>query len=419
MRRGSYRGRGYGSRYSGGGRGKAGVILGVVFVLALLGAAVWLIRSMFCTPAPAPTAVVLTSGPSPAATPTPTPEPPAPEFPEPPESLRGIYISGPVAGDPYMDALLELIDSTELNAVVIDVKNDEGNLTYRPDGGTAVEMGACVRYIRDLPGLVARLKEHGVYTIARIAAFKDPVLAGARPELALKKADGSAVDEGGGLAWVNPYEQAVWEYLIEVALGAAEAGFDEVQFDYVRFPTGKGARDADYGAAAGEMSREDAVLAFLEQAGQALHRRGVWLAADVFGTVITSRTDGELIGQDYARMGGVADFLCPMVYPSHYAGGAFGLEVPDREPYQTVLSALEKSRAVLDMSGEEDRPGVRVWLQDFTATWVQGHITYGGEELRAQIQAVYDAGYTDWILWNAKNSYTADGLLGAAEGKAG
>ena len=327
------------------------------------------------------------------------------------EGVRGIYISGPVAGDPYMEKLLALIDETELNAVVIDVKNDEGRLTYRPETGTALEIGACVRYIEDMPALLAGLKEHNIYTIARVAAFKDPVLAKARPELALRHQNGTPVKEGGGAAWVNPCSPAVWDYLEEVALDAADVGFDEVQFDYVRFPTGRSMDQVDYGVS-GEVVRTDVIAQFLEQITGSLHERGVLVSADVFGTVITNQADGSLIGQDYVQLASIVDYICPMVYPSHYSSGAFGLDVPDREPYQAVLSALSDSRMAL--SGQESQhDGVRAWLQDFTATWVEGHIDYGPEELRAQIQAVYDAGYTDWLLWNAKNSYTAEGLLKA------
>ena len=327
---------------------------------------------------------------------------------QPSEPVRGIYISGPVAGDPYMDALLELIDETELNAVVIDVKNDEGNLTYRPKSGQAVEIGACVRYISDLPGLVEKLKDHGVYTIARIAAFKDPVLAKARPELALRYQNGQAVSESGTLAWVNPYEAEVWSYLEEIALDAADAGFDEVQFDYVRFPAVSAATQVNYGPSAEGLEKTEAVAGFLEQVTTSLHEQGVLVSSDVFGTVISNRTDAALIGQDYAQLAGIVDYVCPMIYPSHYAAGAFGLDVPDQAPYETIYAALTQSRTLLSSNPEA---GVRAWLQDFTATWVPGHLEYGPEELRAQIQAVYDAGYTDWLLWNGRNQYTAEGLL--------
>lgn len=386
-----------------------GLLIGILAVV-LLAAGVFFVSRLLLKPAPEPEPAAVTP---PEATPAPTPEP-APALAAVPESVRGIYISGPVAGDPYMDTLVELVDATELNTVVIDVKNDEGNLTYRPASGQAVELGACVNYIRDLPGLVEELKSRGMYTVARVVAFKDPVLAQARPELALHGPDGKAVSEGGGAAWVNPYDPEVRAYLTEVALGAAEAGFDEVQFDYVRFPTGKGTDQVDYGRSAEGITKEDAVVDFLASIRVALHAQGVRLSADVFGTVIDSKLDAGLIGQDYARMASAVDYLCPMVYPSHYAAGSFGLDVPDSQPYETVVSALVGSRGALSRSTQQKgQAGVRPWLQDFTATWVKGHIPYGEVELRAQIQAVYDAGYSDWLLWNAKNTYTAQGLLPA------
>lgn len=400
--------RGYGTRYRGS-RGPNPLLITAVAVLVLAAAAVWFLFGRQEPPqAQVEPEPVQPPDISPSATPE---ESPAPSLPPTPDAVRGIYISGPVAGDPYMETLLALIDESELNAAVIDVKNDAGHVTYRPETGTAVELDACIRYIRDLPGLVAELKAHGIYTIARIAAFKDPVLAQARPELSLRYSDGSSVSESGGEAWVNPYEPEVWTYLEEIALGAAEAGFDEVQFDYVRFPTAKSMDRVDYGPSAEGSSKTEAVAGFLEQITGTLHDQGVRVSADVFGTVITSQTDSDLIGQDYARLAEIVDCICPMVYPSHYAAGSFGIDIPDQEPYATVYAALLRSNAAL--SGRTEPAAVRAWLQDFTATWVSGHREYGAEELRAQIQAVYDAGYTDWLLWNARNQYTADGLLDA------
>lgn len=401
------------NRYRGS-RGPSKLLAVILVLLAVLAvaAAIYVLVLPALSPSGTAGAPVPVSPTPTALQPEPEPEPTAAPLPAPPQ-VKGIYISGPVAGSSYMDTLTQLLAETELNAVVIDVKNDEGNLTYRPGGGTAEELGACIRYIQDLPGLVAALKAQGVYTIARVAAFKDPVLAQARPELALRYKDGSPLSEGGDLAWVNPYEQDVWDYLTEIALGAAQAGFDEVQFDYVRFPTVRDLDSVDFGPSAGETSREEAVAGFLTHVRAALHDVGVWVSADVFGTVIDSSLDAGRIGQSYTAMARSADFVCPMVYPSHYAAGAYGLELPDREPYQTVFNALQRSQDTLAVLPQEERAGVRVWLQGFTATWVKGHISYGGEELRAQIQAVYDAGYTDWIIWNAQNTYTADGLLPA------
>ena len=162
--------------------------------------------------------------------------------------VKGIYVTGPKAGSGGMEDLIRLVDETELNAMVIDVKNDEGNLTFRltneeipqdiPVLDRISEMQAGIRYIRDIQTMMQELKDHNIYTIARIVCFKDPILAAAQPELALTKPDGKPVTDANGLAWVNPYRQEVWEYLTELAEMAADLGFDEIQYDYVRFPVG-------------------------------------------------------------------------------------------------------------------------------------------------------------------------------------
>ena len=324
--------------------------------------------------------------------------------------VRGIYVTGPMAGSAGMENLIDLVDNTELNTVVIDVKNDEGNITYQMDLQTAQEMGACINYISDMEGLMAELKEHNIYTIARIVCFKDPYLAEHNPQLALKKADGSNLTDAYGLTWVNPYKEEVWEYLTDVALAAADMGFDEIQYDYVRFPIGNDAETADYGVDIRSYPREQAIMNFLDYATECLHEKGIPVTADVFGTIIGSAVDVEQVGQDYVGLGSTVDVLCPMIYPSHYGNGVFGFDVPDAYPYETVYAALIASKNELSGIADNDRAVVRPWLQAFTATWVSGHITYGGEEIREQIQAVYDAGYEEWILWNASNRYTDEGL---------
>ena len=407
-----YRGRRYsGSNYRGGrGNGRIVVVL-IPLILVLLALGLWFGRGLL----PGSGAAEETPSPTPVVTPTPEPTPTPIVMREKPEAVKGVYVSGPVAGDPYLDKIIDLIDRTELNTVVIDIKNDEGLLTFRAaEGSTAREIGACVRYISDLPALVEKLHAHGIYTIARIVSFKDPVLAEAKPELMLRKADGAGVAESGKLYWVNPFEQEVRDYLIEIALEAADAGFDEIQLDYVRFPSGAGTGNLDFGPAAEGKERADAITEFLAELDLALKEKGVWLSADVFGVVITNRSDGNFLGQDYARLGQTVDFISPMIYPSHYVAGYFNLDVPDAHPYETILAALTASQERL-ADVEELRADVRPWLQAFTATWVKGHIPYGGDEIRSQIQAVYDAGYTEWILWNAQNSYSDAGLLPAEE----
>lgn len=326
------------------------------------------------------------------------------------QKVRGIYVTGPMAGSAAMDSLINLVDETELNAMVIDIKNDDGNITYKMDMDSAREMGACVNYIPDMEGLMARLKEHHIYTIARVVCFKDPYLAAAKPELALKKPDGTPVTDANGLTFVNPYREETWEYIVDVAIAASELGFDEVQFDYVRFPIGEDADAADYGVDLNTYTKEQAITGFLSYAAERFGEENIVFGADVFGTIIGSETDVERVGQNYRTLGETVDVLSPMVYPSHYANGVFGLDVPDAHPYETVLAALQGSGKELETIGEADRAVVRPWLQSFTATWVDGHIPYEGEEIRQQIQAVYDAGYEEWILWNASNRYSAEGL---------
>lgn len=329
--------------------------------------------------------------------------------------IKGIYVTGPMAGNKGFDNLLTLVDTTELNAMVIDVKNDDGKVTWNLAEGTAKEIGACAGYVSDMEGFMALLKEHHIYTIARIACFKDPILAREKTELALKKPDGTAVTDGNGLAWVNPCRQEVWDYLVELGREAAKIGFDEVQFDYVRFPIGKDAREADYGMEMTSRQKRLTIRNFLSYATTSLHEEEIQVSADVFGTIIGNEEDADQVGQEYDVLGRVVDAVCPMVYPSHYASGVFGLEVPDANPYETIAGAMAGSVEELELVPEENRATVRPWLQAFTATWVKGHIPYGGEQIRAQIQAVYDAGYEEWILWNASNKYSADGLEPAQE----
>lgn len=324
-------------------------------------------------------------------------------------AVKGIYVTGPVAGSERMNDLITLVDATELNTMVIDVKNDEGEITWKMDTGSVLEMGNGVAYIRDIGALMETLKEHDIYTIARIVCFKDPVFAQNHINSALRKPDGGFVTDAYGLAWVNPYDKEVWAYLTEIAQAALDVGFDEVQFDYVRFPIGQDADAADYKVDMSVNTKEQAISGFLSYAAEQIHEKGGVVTADVFGTVIGSATDIERVGQDYAELGKTVDVLSPMVYPSHYGPGVFGFDVPDAHPYDTVYQALMQSQEVLGQDAAESSSViVRPWLQAFTATWVSGHISYEGEQIQEQIRAVYDAGYEEWILWNATCRYPTE-----------
>lgn len=332
----------------------------------------------------------------------------------PPIKVKGIYITGAMAGTKNMKNLVELVETTEMNAIVLDIKNDGGNVTYKMNNAQAQEIGACVRYVKDMPALIKELHEKGIYVIGRIVCFKDPILARKRPDLALCQPDSTPVTDGKGNPWVNPFKKGVWEYICDLAEQATLDGFDEIQFDYVRFPIGSSANKAVYGVDLSTYSKEQGLTDFFSYVEKRLHKSNIIFGADLFGTVIGSPTDRKSTGQDYVKIASMTDNICPMVYPSHYASRTFGLDVPDAHPYTTILKAMQLSQ---DELAKDSLPKARVraWLQCFSAPWVPGHINYGSAQVKQQIQAVYDAGYDEWILWNASNRY---GQVKAALSKA-
>lgn len=340
-----------------------------------------------------------------------------------PVKVKGIYISAYTAGSKEtMNNILDRVDKTEINAVVIDIKDDEGRITFAMDQApTVVEIGAVKPYIQDINALIADLKSRGIYVIARVVAFRDPYLAEKKPEWSLKNADGSVHRDNKGLAWVNPYRQEVWDYLVEVGTQAKAVGFDEIQFDYIRFATDSTMKEVVFDEAdVRGRSRTDIISEFISYAYDKLSAQGAYVSADVFGSIIGSTIDADAVGQIYENMAKHLDYICPMIYPSHYGDGNFGIEHPDTKPYDTILAALQGSKGYLlknQVEGER-QASVRPWLQDFTASYLKNYIKYGPNEIRAQIQAVYDAGYDEWILWSATNRYTWDGLLSQEEGDA-
>lgn len=331
-----------------------------------------------------------------------------------PVQVKGIYLSAPVAGNQeMMDNILAQISGTEINTVVIDLKDDNGRVTCPMDSVLVTETEASLAYVSDMPALIQRLKDQGLYVIARVVAFRDPWLAEKKPEWCLKLADGSVFRDRSGLAWINPYKQEVWDYLVEIGTEAARMGFDEVQFDYIRFCTERGVKDVVFEEADTRgRSKTDVITEFTAYAYERLSAQNLYVAADVFGAIIGSEVDSQSVGQIYGEMAQNLDYICPMIYPSHYGDGNFGIEHPDMEPYRTILAALQGSSEELAQYREAGKKVavVRPWLQDFTASYLKNYITYGSDEIRAQIQATYDAGYDEWMLWSAACRYTWDGL---------
>lgn len=355
--------------------------------------------------------------PSPTAQPTPTTSAGGDELPVNSTNtssvmVKGIYVTAPTAGTSNMQHLVDLVETTELNAMVIDIKDDHGKISYKMDSAMANEIGAVTNTVPDMEEFVKSLKEKNIYLIARIVAFKDPLLAEERQDLAVKNQDGTLYRDNNGEGWVNPYQTEVWDYLVEVATQAAAIGFDEIQFDYIRFSTGKGMSEADFGEEALTKNKEEIITEFTKYAYEKIKPLGVFVSADVYGTIISSTIDAGLVGQDYVEMSKYLDYICPMIYPSHFGEGNYGIEHPDLEPYNIIRKVLTASQEKLDQIPEgQHRAIVRPWLQDFTATWIKYHMEYGGEELREQIKGVYSVNYAEWLLWNASCKYSEDGLL--------
>jgi len=329
-----------------------------------------------------------------------------------PETVKGIYVPARSAASDKIDELISIAEDTEINAMVIDIKDDQGRISYAMDCALAKEIGADTDTISDMPSLIQKLKSKNIYLIARIVAFKDPFLAEKRPDFAIKNKDGTTYVDGNGEAWVNPYMNEVWDYLVDVASQAAAIGFDEIQFDYIRFSTSKAIAQADFGEGSAGVSKEEIITDFTKYAYEKLKPLGVYVSADVYGTIIASAVDAGSVGQNYMEMSKYLDYICPMIYPSHFGEGNFGIKYPDTEPYEIISKVLSLSVEKLKgIQGDEQHAIVRPWLQDFTATWIDHHIKYGGDEIREQIEGVYSAGYQEWILWNASSNYSEDGLV--------
>ena len=345
------------------------------------------------------------------------PLPPLERSENPPVKVKGIYVTGHTAANSKrFTELLALLDSTELNAMVIDVKNDHGYMTYPSEIEIVKEVNANKgAVIKDIDAVMAELEKHDVYPIARIVVFRDPHLPEVKPEWAIQKRNGSGQwRDPKNFAWVNPYDKRVWDYNIAIAKEAALKGFREIQFDYVRFPENakRVDREAEFPGANGR-AKDEAIEAFLAYARQQLAEYNVYISADVFGVIATSRGDADGIGQSWERVSPQVDYICPMIYPSHYGPGYFGYAVPDAHPGGTVSRALTDA---IKRSAPLAEPAIiRPWLQSFTATWVKGHIKYGAAEVRAQIEAALALGIDEFLIWNPGNRYITNSYLTAAE----
>jgi len=329
---------------------------------------------------------------------------PPPPLGEPPPIVRGVYLNAWVFGGSRLHDLIALADTTELNTFVIDVKDATGHVTYRSAVPTAIEIGANgelrTRNVRERLNL---LHQHGIHPVARIVVAKDPLLAKGKPGWAIQHVDGGVWKDRFGTEWVDTHRDSVWLYAAEIAQEAVLLGFAEVQFDYIRFPdeSPRYMDTAVFPARLPDESRREAIRRNLALLGQRVRQTGVPFTLDVFG-LTTSSTGDMGIGQVWEDLVSAADVVLPMVYPSHYGRGAYGFQQPNAEPYAVVSRALREG---LQRSAALENPArIRPFLQSFSIRPPR----YTAVEIRAQINAVYDAGLTDWVLWNASGRYPAN-----------
>lgn len=316
-------------------------------------------------------------------------------------TVRGVHLTSWVAGtSKSRRKFLDQIKGTVINAVVVVLKESDGRV-YIPGVASAKEYATQRAAIPRPRELLADLRERGLYAIGRIVVFKDNVLPLKHPEWAILDKDGGLWRNDKNLAWVDPYRKEVWSYNLDLAEEAARLGFDEIQFDYIRFPSDGDISRCRYS----EKNHSDATAVkamndFIRYARKRLSPYGIEISVAVFG-MTASVSDGLGIGQRMTDMAELSDHMSPMMYPSHYRKGAYGLKSPNHKPYEVIHYGLRDAKAQLKRNSYKLRP----YLQDFSLG-----VRYGPEEILAQIRAAREHGIHNWILWNPVNRYTWDAL---------
>jgi hypothetical protein len=329
-----------------------------------------------------------------------------------PKSVKAIYMTSWVAGTPdFRNQLIKLIDETEINAIVIDIKDYSGKIAFEVRNPYLKKIGSQEIRIPDMREFIKLLHDKDIYIIGRISVFQDPHLVGKRPDLAVKReSDGEVWKDYKNISWLDAGSQEVWDYMVALGKESYANGFDELNFDYIRFPSDGNMNDIYYPfseevvLADPDYGKAKVIRDFFAYLHAGLKDSGAILSADLFG-MVTTNPDDLNVGQVLEYAEPYFDYIAPMVYPSHYPRGFNGWQNPNHYPYEIVKYSMDS--AVKRMIAASSTPAkLRPWLQDFD---------YGGNydvaEVRAQIQAVYDSGLTSWMLWDAANIYTREALL--------
>lgn len=319
----------------------------------------------------------------------------------PAQTVKGLYLTAYSASSPQkLDEIIKLLEATELNAVIIDIKDYTGYVLYPSRVPIAKKNKLTKNYLKNVSAIIKTLHDKNIYVIARQTVFQDPALAAAKPEWAIKDKLGGVWRDHKGLSWVDPTRREVWKYNFDIAREAASLGFDELNFDYVRFPSDGDMSRVVYatrGQAKYKIMRE-----FYETLSAELANEPVWLSLDMFGLTMEATGAFDLnIGQRIVDAVNSADYICPMMYPSHYPRGHLGFINPAEHPAEVFANGLKLGAP--KFKGQRAR--LRPWIQAFNLGAV-----YDGAKIRAQIDEIEK--YTDagWLVWNASNRYSAEGF---------
>lgn len=331
-----------------------------------------------------------------------------------PEAVKGIYITAATASISKFDKLLELIDKTELNTIVLDIKDWKQRPAFTMKQESLREFNISDPVIRDLEALIKKVHDRGIYLIARIAVFQDQHLTNQKPDWTLHSKRGGIWHDFKGVTWVDPTHPEVWKYNVKLAREAYSRGFDEINFDYVRFPSDGPVEDIIYAYYNSKTEKYLAMRKFFAYLDHELRREGIPISVDVFGLTM-GREDGLGIGQRLVDVAPFFNAVSPMVYPSHYPPRYQNFSNPAAHPYEIIndamswgvvkLHEMRASSTIINSSGKA-LGELRPWLQDFDLG-----ADYDAVMVRKEIQAVYDAGLRDWLLWNAGNNYTEATLI--------
>lgn len=315
--------------------------------------------------------------------------------------VKGLYLTAYSAGNPKkIDEIIKLVSSTELNAVVIDIKDYSGKILYNSKVPLVKKIKSSENRLGDVVKLIKKLHKNNIYVIARQTVFQDPLLAEKKPEWAIKSKAGGLWRDNKGLAWVDPTREEVWNYNLAIAKEVIDLGFDEINFDYVRFPSDGNMSNVVYNTK--DKKRYEVMGEFYNFLSEKLVDYPAWISLDMFGFVMEKTGKDDMgIGQRLSDAVGAVDYVCPMMYPSHYPPGHLGLKNPAEYPGKVIDNGMKKGESFFLNS----RATVRPWLQAFNIGAV-----YDAQKIREQIDMVEKYSNAGWLLWNAANRYSAAGL---------